>query len=365
MTTRVPNIAATLGRSFVRRWCGFWFGEERMYTLGLVRIAFGALMTVWTLMLYPNLDAMFGPKGVLPRSPAPDFTWSVFRSLPEDDALLVGWLILLLASIALTVGWRSRLAAVLVFVLVMSFERRNPFVMNAGDVLLRIEALFIALAPSGAALSLDRRRKAGSFWSAEKRRVWPLRLMQIQVSIIYLSTVVAKLDGVTWQEGTAVSYSLRQADLLFFPLPTWITHNLMLSNVLSWGTLVIELAIGLMVWNRRWRPWVLGAGVVLHLSIFVSMAIGLFSLAVFVLYLAFIPADRAQLIAGRLAERLTRSKPRPPRPVEEPLPGGSELEEDKDADARPAVFDGDSKRQLSQRQRRASPRHAQASSGSR
>ncbi|KUI32370.1 hypothetical protein AU195_08965 [Mycobacterium sp. IS-1496] len=310
-------------RQSARAWQRFWFGTEPAHTLGLVRIAFGLLMTAWTLSLYPALDDLFGPSGVVPRPPTSDFTWSLFRMLPDDRAVLIGWIVLLAASLALTVGWHSRLAAILVFVLLVSFERRNPFVMNAGDVLLRIEALFVALAPCGAALSLDQRRRTGSFRNAEVRAVWPIRLMQIQVSVIYVSTVVAKLHGETWQAGTAVAYSLRQRDLLFFTTPSWVTDTLLISNLLSWGTLVIELAIGLMVWNRRWRPWVLAGGVVLHLSIFFSMAIGLFSLAVFVLYLAFIPCERSKAIADSVAARLPFAKAPGRHAKREPQPEGA------------------------------------------
>lgn len=306
--TAVLARAGRAGRRGADGWHRFWFGVEPAYTVGLIRIAFGVVMTAWTLSLYPALEDLFGPSGVVPRPPTPDFTWSVLRFFPDDRAVFIAWILLLVSSLALTVGWHSRLAAILVFILVISFERRNPFVMNAGDVLLRIEALFIALAPSGAALSLDQRRRAGSFWHAEDRAMWPIRLMQIQVSVIYVSTVVAKLHGETWQDGTAVAYSLRQSDLLFFTTPTWITDTLVISNVLSWCTLAIELAIGLMVWNRRWRPWVLAAGVALHVSILFSMAIGLFSLAVFVLYLAFLPSDRAKALADAAAARLRRRR---------------------------------------------------------
>lgn len=303
MTVDVWSLLRQTGGDSARAWRRFWFSYDSAYPLGFIRIAFGILMIVWTVSLYPGLHDRFGPDGVVPRPPTADFTWSVFRLLPDDNAVFAGWVVLLVASIALTVGWHSRLAAVLVFVMVVSFERRNPFVMNAGDVLLRVEALFIALASSGAALSLDQRRRTGSFWTAEQRRIWPVRLMQIQVSVIYVSTVVAKLHGETWQDGTAVSYSLRQNDLLFFTAPRWITDNLLISNVLSWSTLVVELAIGLLVWNRRCRPWVLAAGVVLHMSIFVSMSIGLFSLAMVVLYLAFLPSGRAAELADRFAQR--------------------------------------------------------------
>ena len=196
-------------RSIVEAWRKFWFRQEPAYPLGLVRIAFGALAVGWTLSLLPSLYQLFGEKGVAPHQHYAPFRWSVFALWPSDLALMIGWIALLASAIALTVGWHSRLAAVIVFLLILSFDRRNPDVFNSGDVLVRVVALFLALSPCGAALSLDRRRATGSFWSAAIEARWPIRLMQVQLSLIYLSTVQIKLTGDSWPEGTAVSYALR------------------------------------------------------------------------------------------------------------------------------------------------------------
>lgn len=298
------------GRQLLQGWQRFWFTDELAYTLGIVRIGFGLLLIGWTYVLASDLNVAFGTDGVVPKPPSRNFTWGVFHAYPGDSAILIGWLVLMGAAVALTVGWHSRLAAVLAFVLIMSFERRNPVIFNSGDTVIRIVALYLALAPCGAALSMDQRRRTGSFFSAREFRPWPLRLLQIQLTIIYLSTVVAKLAGETWQNGTAVAYSLRQHDLLVVPAPKWVTDNLLIVNALTWGTLVIELAIAVLVWNRSWRPWVLAAGVALHLSISVFLEVGFFSCAMFVLYLAFIPPDRAQALAAGVQARLTRLRRR-------------------------------------------------------
>jgi hypothetical protein len=305
MTSPMPPVGSQ-GGDLVQRWRSFWFSTEPAYTLGLVRIGFGALAVLWTLELFPDLYERFGSKGFVPKSPSEPYLWSLFQFYGSDSELLIGWLVLLVAAIALTVGWHSRLAAIVVFVLVLSFERRDPWIFNAGDGLIRIEALFLALSSCGAALSIDQRRRTGSFWSAQKRPVWPLRLMQIQVSIVYLCTVVAKLRGDTWQNGTAVSYSLRLQDMLILPTPDWLAENPLMANVTTWGTLLIELSIALFVWNKKWRMKVLAAGFVLHLSIMLTMAVGFFSPAIFVLYLAFVPTSRAKAIANSVEGRLAK-----------------------------------------------------------
>jgi hypothetical protein len=293
------------GQAMVDAWRTFWFRPELAYTLGVVRIAFAGLLVVWTLWLYQGLYAGFGSDGVVLAPPSRPNVWGVFHVFSSHEAVLAGWFVLLAASIALLVGWHSRLAAIIVFVLILSFERRNPAIFNGGDQLLRIEAIFLALSPCGAALSLDQRRRTGSFWTAQEIRPWTIRLLQIQLSIVYLATVVMKLSGETWQNGTAVTYSLRQNDLQFIPLPASIAENLMVSNVLTWGTLVIEVALGILVWNRRLRPWVLGAGVALHLSISLTIEVGFFTFVTFILYLAFIPPERSQAIAEGVRTRLS------------------------------------------------------------
>lgn len=269
-------------------WQRFWFQREPIYALGVVRIAFGAITVMWTLWLLPLLDLFYGPGGPVPRQPSIPWTWGLFAHWDSHFALLIAWAILLVSAIALTVGWHSRLAAVLVFVLIMSFQRRDPYIINSGDVVMRIEALFLAVSPVGSALSLDQRRKTGVFWSAQTRPIWPVRLLQVQMSIIYLFSVQTKLAGETWLQGTATSYALRLKELERVAVPEWFSTNAVLMNLMAWSTLAIELGLAIMVWNRRWRPWVLGAGVILHVSIDATLLVGIFSFAMFVLYLSWL-----------------------------------------------------------------------------
>lgn len=293
------------GRNALQAWRTFWFSTEPGYTLGLIRIAFGALTFLWSLEIGVQLYDKFSVNGIVPQPPTYPYLWGVFYAYPGDTALLVGWIVLMVSSVVLIAGWHSKLAAFVVFVMIMSFERRNPWIFNSGDALIRIMSLYLALSPCGAALSLDQRRRVGSFWSAQDVKVWPMRLMQVQISIIYLSTVVSKLHGDKWQDGSAVSYTLRLTDLLLLPTPDWMTTSPLIMNVMTWGTLVVEFAIGVFVWNKRWRTKVLIAGVFLHLTILLTMAVGFFSLAMFVLYLSFVPWERSKSIAMEAQRRIS------------------------------------------------------------
>ena len=72
----------------------------------------------------------------------------------------------------------------------------------------------------------------------------------------------------------------------------------------TYGTLAIETALALFIWNRRARPWVIAGCVALHLSVLATIVVGLFSVTVFVGYLAFTPPEVATRWLLALRERL-------------------------------------------------------------
>jgi hypothetical protein len=277
-------------------WNRFWFTPQKTSTLALFRIAFGTIMFFWTLSLIPNLFAFFGSDGIMPTYPelGPG-AWGLLQ-FSSSSGLLVGVLLMLLmASAALAIGFYSRIASVLVWVGVMAFSHRNPLIGNSGDELVGSLALFLALAPSGAALSVDRWRAApGRFWEFPTKAPWALRLVQIQLSAVYLSAVWQKIQGQTWRDGTAVSYALRIADVGRVPTPEFITHSVVLSELMTFGTLALEASLGVLVWNKVLRPWVLAAGVMMHLGIDFSILVGFFSFTMICAYISFVPAETAE-----------------------------------------------------------------------
>lgn len=274
-------------------WNRFWFEPQSTSTLALFRIAFGLVATFWTLSLAPNLRAFFGPDGIMPAYPQErPGAWGLLAIQNSQTFVVAVFLVTLLGALALTVGLHSRLAAVVVYLGILAFERRNPLVGNSGDELVGNLALFCALAPTGVALSVDRWRAApGRFWEFPARAPWALRLIQLQLSVVYLSAVWQKVQGELWRNGTAVSYALRISDVHRLPTPNVVTHSLPVTEFLTFGTLALEAALGILVWNRAARPWVLTLGTLMHIGIDLSILVGFFSFAMMVCYVTFIPAD--------------------------------------------------------------------------
>jgi len=283
-----------------------------------IPVVFGLIAFGWTASLAPDLTSFFSRRGLIPTQPSNRFWIGVLSPNAPDWAVYVTWAVLLVASACLIVGYRSRLASVLVFIGILSFERRNPFIFNAGDVLVRNLAFYVMLAPTGAALSVDAWRRAREkFWEFPKRAPWAMRSIQIQLSVVYFATVWAKVRGNDWNDGSAVSYALRLDDLARVRVPTFISTNVTLTKLMTFGTLVIEASIAILVWNRKARPYVLAVGVAMHLAIDLNIMVGFFSYAMLTAYLAFVPPETMQRLLLRIREWGARRRT---RSVELPAP---------------------------------------------
>jgi hypothetical protein len=286
-------------RSIAAGWDRFWFAPQSTAALGIVRIAYGLLILGWTISVLPDIGVWYSDAGVDPTWSGDDTSVTLLRWWDSPLAVAILWAIMLLAAVCLTVGARTRLAAILVFVALLSFHRRNPDVNNGGDILLRLLAFYLMLAPAGAALSYDRwRRQRETFWQSPARAPWALRLIQIQVTVLYLSSLFHKVRGELWSDGTAYGYIVQLTDVQRLPLPDFVADSLLLVNLLTFGTLAVELTLAVLVWNRRALPWVMAAGVALHLGIEITMALGFFALVAMVSYLSFIPPDVADRLVA-------------------------------------------------------------------
>jgi uncharacterized membrane protein YphA (DoxX/SURF4 family) len=291
-------------------WERFWFRDVETSTLALFRIAYAIVVVAWTISLAPALYSFFGDDGILPAHPdGGTGAWGLLQLSSSPAAVTALYLLLLLGALCLLFGFKTRLAAVVVFVCLVSFARRDPWVLNSGDLLLFVLAFYLMLAPSGAALSVDRwLRSRSHFWEFPQRSLWSLRLIQVQVSLLYFFAVWAKLRGDTWNDGTAVSYAFRIEDLERFPVPGLVTDSLLIVNLLTYGTLAVELALAILVWNGKLRPWVLLLGVMLHLGIDYAVRVGFFSHAALVAYIVFLPPETVSTWVYRLRDRTARSR---------------------------------------------------------
>ncbi len=293
-----------------QRWHDFFFAPCSVLPIALYRILFGGLVLGYGALLWPDLLVWFGEHGVLSRATALQYLGAPRLNpllwLPAGDAWVRGvFAIFMGAALGLTCGCATRLCSILVFIGLVSFHHRNPLILNSGDTFLRCAAFFLIFAPAGAALSFDRlwRILRGRESSAPPLHPpWAQRLLQYQLAVVYLSTFLWKAQGATWLDGSALYYTSRLTEFQRFPVPYIFEHRWTILAS-TWGTLVVEFALGALVWIREWRYWILASGVVLHAGIEYSMNIPLFAFIMTTAYVTFVDGTDLQRVAQWLRRR--------------------------------------------------------------
>jgi len=259
---------------------------------------YGTLAGITLCLLRPDWFNWYGTHGWLSLPIAlklePGRRLNLFTIIPQNDAWVnaIFW-IALGSAVLLTIGLFTRISSILVFVCMSSIQQRNLYITHGGDTFLRLAGFFLIFAPAGAALSLDRLFRV---WRAKQpsqvpcHSPWAQRMIQIQLSLMYLSAFLVKVNGATWLHGTALFYVYHLEELRRFPLPSWFFRPIVLS-LGAWSTLALEFCLGVLIWIKEFRYTLLGIGLLFHLWLEYSLNIPLFQWDILSGYILFIDAD--------------------------------------------------------------------------
>jgi len=307
-------------KSLAQAWNRFFFEPQSPVPVALFRIVFGFVVLIDALLLRPDWQTWFGPRGLVTLPAMQQMEGgtriNLFAVLPQTAFWtdMFFWA-LVAGAILLILGLYTRFSSVMVFLLVESIQQRNLFITNGGDTLLRVVSFFLMFAPAGAALSIDRLR---NIWRGVEgveirpRAPWGQRMIQIELCLLYLMTFWNKSQGPAWIDGTALYYVYHLDQFHRFPVPGFM-QDLFMVRLETWLTLTAEFSLGVLVWFKELRYPILAAGVLLHLSLEYSMNVPMFQWTALAVYVTFIDgADLAAVwsrVRTRVAARLPGSVP--------------------------------------------------------
>jgi hypothetical protein len=289
-------MTARARRGVAEVWNAVVFAERDPALASVLRIGYGVLLLVNLALWLPDLRLWFGEDGLVPRATGQAL-------INEDAPTILAWFggawwwacacyaALVASAILLTVGWYSRIQAVIVLVLLTSFQDRNYAIVDGEDTLFRLYAFYLALCPAGWAYSLDARRRARRGQAVPTPVPWALRLFALQISVVYLSSAIEKALGTDWLAGTAMYYVARTDAFGKLPLPGALFESVALTQAMTWAVLALELALPILLWVPRTRRIALGVAIVFHLAIDYAMHLFLFHWLMILGLLAFAERD--------------------------------------------------------------------------
>ncbi len=273
---------------------------------GLIRIGYSLLLLINVLVWAPDLETWFGEQGVLPfaisRQVVDPDTLPFFAWLPKTNVVLWSCYSMLLAQIvALLAGWHARFQALCIFIWLTSFQHRNMLIWDGEDWVFRLLAFYLIFLPIGDFYSLSRSNRKGEAQpDSVANPIWPLRLVQIQMTLIYVSNVWEKLNGSDWLDGLSIYYVSRLDDSFGrFPVPGFLFQSLAAIKFMTWSVLVIECFVPIGLWFKETRRAALLLAVGFHLATDYAMNLFLFHPIMLVGLLAFVDPAGGRRLRGR------------------------------------------------------------------
>jgi len=202
--------------------------------------------------------------------------------------------LLAVAAVSLLLGWRTRIATVVVWLLLVSLHLRNWYLVDGGDRIMDQLLFWSMFLPLGAVYSLDARRRApAGDVTGGAVLCWAGAGLMLQITAVYMSAGLSKLHGAEWLDGTAVAYVVRQ-DLWAHGLAFLLQGKTMLTTGLTYAALVIELVAPFALFSPfhtgRCRIVVLVILSCLQAGLAASIDLGLFPFVAMAALLPFVPA---------------------------------------------------------------------------
>jgi antimicrobial peptide system SdpB family protein len=273
----------------------------RTYALARTLLAVASVLT----LAFNSPDMLFVPRPVEGVASGVQcelgLAWMGLYCLAGPEHLQLARWAAVAVLLLIATGYRPRLLGIPHWWLTFSFQA-SAGVVDGGDQLAAI--LTLLLVP---VTLLDGRR---SHWLPPQPAArsplrsfvswWCYGLVRVQVAVVYFHAAVGKTQVQEWVDGTALYYWMLHPD---FGAPGWLrpmVRAVVLSPVvapLAWGVIILEfmLAAALMA-KDRYRPWLLAAGLLLHLGIMLVHGLVTFSLVMFAALLLYLPPRPARQI---------------------------------------------------------------------
>jgi predicted DCC family thiol-disulfide oxidoreductase YuxK len=302
----LASLARAGGRSFAiigRGWSQIWFQPSTTTPLEIVRVGVGSAVLFHYAMATPFLFIFWGDTDWMPREAAlkyVDGPWmqSVFFYLSEPWQWVVFHALFLFCSAAFVVGWRTAWVKWIVLAGQISYDYGN-LTLSYGAHSIAASLLFIlCLAPVGRALSLDRARAVRIAKCSNLEATLPpytsawagacTRLVQLQMVVLFLCSGIEKVRGDEWWSGDAIWLAFTTNEFYNAPLVWLLARQYWLVTVATYGTILLEVAYAFLIWQRRTRPYLLVAAVLLHVNFAVLLGLVYFSFIMIMGHLSFL-----------------------------------------------------------------------------
>jgi hypothetical protein len=274
------------------------FGVD-LRALAALRIGTGLLVLIDLFERARDVGAFYSDLGTLPRTLLIErgaenpwcFSFHLLSGQPAIQLLLFA--IAAVFAIALTLGFHTKIATAVSWVLLVSLQYRNPIILQGGDVLLRLLLFWGLFLPWGNRFAADRDPR---FRTAVARPFLSIATLALLLQICFVYWFAARLKSdPSWTRDFTAIYDAFSLDHFAKPLGKILLpyHRILraLTATSYWIEVigpVVALLGGLVSWRLRAATVFLFIG--FHAVMAACLELGLFPAICWVAWLAFLPS---------------------------------------------------------------------------
>lgn len=292
-------------RTILHRITGSWLGRlpiSDMFGADLRSLALFRMALAWIILIdlverSAFIREHYSDAGVFPRSTMlsslSKWRWSLMLMNGTETFQVLILFAALVATIFLLLGYQTRFATIVTWILILSIQNRNTMLLSGGDTLIRVILFWSMFLPLGARWSVDaalarppRRSQSARFLSLGSAGLF------LQIASMYILTAFLKSSTVWTVDGTAIYYAL-SAGHMARPWTEALLNFPLVLRALTHITLVIEFVAPVLLFF----PWRTGPIrtiatamlISLQIGIFITIDIGVFTWASMFCMFAFLP----------------------------------------------------------------------------
>ena len=295
-----------------RRLANSYYADLR--SLALMRVMAGLIFCYDMVTRSFDLEAFYSDFGVMPRGVLLDnfigtYNFSLFFLSGNQFFTGMIFFFAVLIGLAFTFGYKTRVATILAWLILVSLTNRNPFVINGGDIVLRVLFFWMIFLPIQARYSVDAALTKEKSKENEYFSMSSIALLA-QVGMIYLFTVLLK-DSPQWRTDFTATYYALELDAFTTQFGHWLSQFYAYLKPATVCVLAIEilgpLALLIPYKDGRFRLLGLLFLIGMHIGFEASMRLGFFPYVDMTILVGCLPKEFWSYLS-RLSARIPRSQ---------------------------------------------------------
>lgn len=290
----------------------FFFTEEVPYGMALARIVLPLVLLIVIVPRWYHARELFSSDGAAAPL-AINYGYPDLIPVPSGTVAVAAASLLVLTLVTSSLGWCTRLSLIIATVLYVWLNLLDCLGTLTKYSVIACHGMFLlSLSRCGDVWSIDRllkRRTVPDAAPPPASAMWPRRLLQIMIGLVYVGAAFTKMHTPAFFSGDQMRQWMLTNVNHANPLGEYVAFYPGVLVVSAYLTIIWEVLFLFVCWRGAGRAFMIAGGVFFHLGTTLLLGLYIFPAVCIALYLAFLEErdiERIKAFVTRLADKGNR-----------------------------------------------------------